>query len=93
MNRFNFKTTIFCLAISLFTLAGCSKDDPNPTTEEINKSFIKKSYEEQVKDVEEELAKWEDKSYVLTSLKEFHDDGTYTETLGVNDCANFRIYC
>ena len=92
MNRFNFKTTIFCLAISLFTLAGCSKDDPNPTTEEINKSFIKKSYEEQVKDVDKELEKWEGKKYKLSTIMILDANGDVAEydNVPIGSCEEFR---
>ena len=67
-----------------------SKDDPKPTEKEIIEDFLKKSYEDQVKAVDEELSKWENKTYVMSSLIVHNEDGSTTETLGVDDCANYR---
>lgn len=84
------KSAIVCLAVSFVALTGCSKDDPKPTEKEIIEDFLNKSYEDQVKAVDQELSKWENKTYVLSSLKVYNEDGTTTETLGVDDCANYR---
>ena len=79
MNRFNFKTTIFCLAISLFTLAGCSKDNPYSQIIDERKDFAELNASDQEDKIIEGLQKYLGNKYKLLYVTTIREDERITE--------------